>query len=366
MVRIFDLPPGGLTDGAVAQEVDAQGTPIKKEEISPEEVNPVPSEQAQILRKEFINAQNDKDNGERQIIRGGDSGRSIFAKEKVDRSARDKDPDVKSEVTVTESEGKDPYREGFQTPTEDNPAGSNAGGMRVSMRPKHSVYLMRVEFPDDIITELNDHIDNVIIPARKDQSQGLVGQINRDERSAQWHFPHVGDEVGEQFSSVLCRLGQEYVEHAVGGLEAETDVQTMWTIHSYEGDYNPMHDHGTRTSMGLSVILYLKVPPQIEALANPSVDFKGLNGASGAVDGFTYLQWGTNGMRDANMLRPITEEYVKPEVGTMIVFPAWLRHGVMPFFGEGERRTFSANINITPSQEWAQAQYNDLKHKGKV
>ena len=44
MVRIFDLPPGGLTDGAVAQEVDAQGTPIKKEEISPEEVNPVPSE----------------------------------------------------------------------------------------------------------------------------------------------------------------------------------------------------------------------------------------------------------------------------------------------------------------------------------
>jgi hypothetical protein len=33
--------------------------------------------------------------------------------------------------------------------------------------------------------------------------------------------------------------------------------------------------------------------------------FQGLNGASGAVDGFTYLCWGANGMRDVNMLRPI-------------------------------------------------------------
>ena len=75
-------------------------------------------------------------------------------------------------------------------------------------------------------------------------------------------------------------------------------------------------------------------------------EFGGLNSSSGAVDGFTYFTWGTNGMRDVNMLRPATEEYVKPEVGTLIMFPSWLRHSVNPFFGDGERRTFSANINI--------------------
>ena len=32
MVKIFDLPPGGLVDGSVAQEVDAQGKPINKNE----------------------------------------------------------------------------------------------------------------------------------------------------------------------------------------------------------------------------------------------------------------------------------------------------------------------------------------------
>jgi hypothetical protein len=34
----------------------------------------------------------------------------------------------------------------------------------------------------------------------------------------------------------------------------------------------------------------------------------------------------------------------------MLMFPSWLRHGVMPFFGEGERRTFSANMNVTPEE----------------
>jgi hypothetical protein len=43
--------------------------------------------------------------------------------------------------------------------------------------------------------------------------------------------------------------------------------------------------------MGLSMILYLKVPPQISALDNPSEQFGGLNQSSGAVDG-TILEFG--------------------------------------------------------------------------
>jgi hypothetical protein len=118
----------------------------------------------------------------------------------------------------------------------------------------------------------------------------------------------------------------------------------MWTVHSYEGDYNPLHDHGTKTTMGVSCIFYLKVPEQISNLTGEV----SLNNSSGATDGFTYLTWGTNGSRDVNMLRPITEEYIKPIEGTLIMFPSWLRHSVNPFFGEGERRTFSANISLHP------------------
>ena len=79
MVRIFDLPPGGLMDGAV------------------------PTENSQILRKEFINA----DNNRKPIFNKG----------------------PKSEVTVTESESPTEPVPRYATPTPDEPAGSNAGGI---------------------------------------------------------------------------------------------------------------------------------------------------------------------------------------------------------------------------------------------
>ena len=229
----------------------------------------------------------------------------------------------------------------------------NPGGIQIAMRPKTAVNMMRCQIPGEVTTEINEHIDNVIIPNNVDHSKGLVGQIRQDEKSAQLTFPHEDDEVGEMFSGVLQRLAKEFVDRSIG-IECETSMESMWTVHSYNGDYNPVHDHGTRTPMGVSLIYYLKVPRCIERLGNPAEEFGGLNESSGNVDGFTYLTWGSNGMRDINMLRPITEEYIKPEVGTLIMFPSWLRHGVMPFFSDvpnDERRTFSANINISLKQK---------------
>ena len=239
---------------------------------------------------------------------------------------------------------------------------TNPGGLQVAMRPKLAVNIMRIQFPEDVMSEINEHIDNTIIPSNKDYSKGLVGQISHDKRSAQLHFPHNDDGVGKQFSDVITRLGSEYIDRVVG-IRSDIEMQSMWTVHSYEGDYNPVHDHGTKTPMGLSCILYLKVPPQIEKLGNPAEHFEGLNKSSGAVDGFTYLTWGVNGMRDINILRPITEEYVKPEVGTMLMFPAWLRHGVMPFFGEGERRTFSCNMNVSPTEKLSGDHYRKTREE---
>ena len=255
-----------------------------------------------------------------------------------------------------------------ETPQPEQPSGdvqdtgANPSGLQIAMRPKLAVNIMRIQFPEDVMSEINEHIDNVIIPANKDYSKGLVGQISHGKRSAQLHFPHNDDGVGKQFSDVITRMGSEYIDRVVG-IRSEIEMQSMWTVHSYEGDYNPVHDHGTKTPMGLSCILYLKVPPQIEKLGNPAEHFEGLNESSGAIDGFTYLTWGVNGMRDINILRPITEEYVKPEVGTMLMFPAWLRHGVMPFFGEGERRTFSCNMNVSPTEKLSGDHYRKTREE---
>ena len=179
----------------------------------------------------------------------------------------------------------------------------NPGGIEIAMRPKVAVNIMRCQIPTEVTSELNQHIEDVIIPNNVDHSKGLVGQIRQHERSAQLTFPHEGDEVGEMFSGVLQRLAKEFVDRSIG-IECETSMESMWTVHSYSGDYNPVHDHGTRTPMGVSCIMYLQVPRCIATLGNPSENFDGLNESSGAVDGFTYLTWGTNAVSYTHLTLP--------------------------------------------------------------
>lgn len=294
-IRVFDLPPDGLVDGAVATETS--------------------------VKTNF-----------------------------VEKTNRDSKSDVKSDVSVTETEHNPPN---FSTPTEDNPAGNNPSGIRLSIRPKLAVNIMRVEFPLEIMDEINQEVD---------QRPHVFDRIGYGDKLL---FPYENNEVGEQFSGILLKLATEYMKHIVGDIKYDANIQDMWTTHSYEGNYNHVHEHDTETSIGISCILYLKVPPQIDTpllspagrSRNVSEINKGLNNSPGNVDGFTYLVWGTNGMKDINILKPITEEYVKPEVGMLIMFPSWVRHGVMPFFGEGELRTFSAIINIIPEHSLTENHY---------
>ena len=133
----------------------------------------------------------------------------------------------------------------------------------------------------------------------------------------------------------------------IGHGDTHPDIFEAWTVHSYAGDYNPLHDHGVKTPGGLSMIIYLQVPKCISDLPSPDDDGSiYFNDVSGHVDGFTYFNWSNLNKADIRMLYRAGEEYIKPEVGKLLIFPNWMKHAVMPFFGEGERRTFSANCNL--------------------
>ena len=232
-------------------------------------------------------------------------------------------------------------------------------GLKVSMKTKLALHMMRVEIPESAIDEINNYIDEELLT--KDErfgqvkgnttvsntySWGLVGQIKQNEKSAQIEFPITDETEGSvpaQVKTIIEQCARTYLQKAFD-MDAVIDAFEAWSVHSYAGDYNPLHDHGVVTQQGLSCILYLKVPPQIEKI-NAEEQWNLANN-SGAVDGFTYFQWGVNGRSDTKILRPATDEYVKPEKGVLMIFPNWLRHAVMPFSGEGERRTFSTNINV--------------------
>ena len=218
-------------------------------------------------------------------------------------------------------------------------------GMRVALRPIKALNIMRVEVPDEIVDEINTHIDTDIIPANKSYADGLVGQLKNNEKSAQLEFP-LDDEVGETVTTILNQIGTTYLRSAYQR-DANAELYNCWTNHAYAGDYNPFHDHGVKTMAGLSGFLWLKVPECIKKLdgENPNI-----NGASGAVDGFTHLIWGTSTRKDLLQLKPQTEDYIKPEAGVMLIFPNWLKHQVLPFFGEGERRSMAFNWNVNDSE----------------
>ena len=219
-------------------------------------------------------------------------------------------------------------------------------GLRFAIRPIKDFSLGRIEFPMEIIDEVNDHIDNVIIPKSDSFADGLVGQLKNDEKSAQLDFPF-DDEVGKQLETVFNQIGSTYLKQGYER-DSKAEVFQCWSNHAYAGDYNPFHDHGCQTLTGLSGFLWLKVPECIEKLdENPTA----LHNASGSVDGFTHLIWGQSTRKDVLQLRGQTEDYVKPVVGVMLVFPNWLKHQVLPFFGEGERRSMAMNWNVRDSEQ---------------
>ena len=219
-------------------------------------------------------------------------------------------------------------------------------GLKFAIRPIKNFSIGRIEFPMEIIDEVNDHIDNVIIPKSDSFADGLVGQLKNDDKSAQLDFPF-DDEIGKQLETVFNQIGTTYLKQGYER-DSRSEVFQCWTNHAYAGDYNPYHDHGCQTLAGLSGFLWLKVPECIKTLAEVP---ESLSGASGAVDGFTQMIWGQSSRKDVLQLHNQTEDYVKPIVGVMLVFPNWLKHQVLPFFGEGERRSMAMNWNVRDSEQ---------------
>ena len=211
------------------------------------------------------------------------------------------------------------------------------------MRNKLALQMLHVTLPPDFVDKINNFIDGKV------ENLDVIRQ-NSDSK----YPPGIDLDIGltednqdvKLLKSTLDTICGEYLRQ-IGHGDSHVDVFESWSILSYAGDYNPLHAHGCQTPAGMSMILYLKVPKCIEE--KPS--FPQLHNATGDIDGHTGLITSTNTIHDVYRLKLDAQEYIKPKKGFMIIFPNWLQHCVMPFFGDGERRTMSANFNIRDSKE---------------
>ena len=115
-------------------------------------------------------------------------------------------------------------------------------GLKFAIRPIKDFSIGRIEFPMEIIDEVNEHIDNEIIPKNDSFADGLVGQLKNDAKSAQLDFPF-DNEVGKQLETVFNQIGSTYLKQGYDR-DSSAEVFQCWTNHAYAGDYNPYHDHG--------------------------------------------------------------------------------------------------------------------------
>ena len=222
----------------------------------------------------------------------------------------------------------------------------------VRIMPLPAVYVMETTMPESMVDSVNDYIDEYRKKEdRESLAPTLVGQIDKGEQLLLDHT----DKRLVEYTQFISNLGVEYINYygksgnkVSGPKQVETD-QT-WSVHSYDGDYNPIHDHGTKTVMGISTTAWTKVPEQI-GRTNATSPTYSLYNESGHADGCIMFSYGQTSSLDAQRLKPSQLITVTPEVGKLLVFPSWLQHMVFPFKGEGERRTIASNLNCWDVQQ---------------
>ncbi len=221
--------------------------------------------------------------------------------------------------------------------------------INLKMHELPQIILMEAQLPMPMVDDLNTYLDNLMVAEdRLDHSKNLVGQI----QSGQQLTMNAEDEKVIRFTQTINQLGMEYIKHFVRRIGSsklfpdnmQVGVDEMWSVHSYEGDYNPIHDHSVPSLTGLAATTWTKVPEQITKQKSPNDGEYNLFGASGNSDGFLAFNYGKTSSLDNPMLKPPTTCTIQPEVGKLFIFPIWLQHMVYPFKGEGERRTIAANL----------------------
>ena len=218
----------------------------------------------------------------------------------------------------------------------------------VTVHNMASVFVMQTEMPINMVNDINDYLDEYKEDEnKKSLADTLVGQIYQGEQLLMDN----ADPRLKEYTDFVCGLGADYInfftQQTVTKLKAPKAVaiDETWSVHSYEGDYNPIHDHGTKTIMGISTTGWTKVPQQILDQPVAGSPEYSLYNTSGVCDGYIAFNYGLNQLMDTDRLRPPQSFVMQPEVGKLLVFPSWLQHMVYPFKGEGERRTIASNLN---------------------
>lgn len=223
-----------------------------------------------------------------------------------------------------------------------------------------SAIVLHFTVPDLILNDLHNFTEEVLEDKQYHDKRNAEPFLAADIR--QQYFLNQNDPRVARYCDWQQAKAVEYIEAYVeqskmvsssGGYpDCEIKTEDVWSVHSFESEYNPIHSHNVKTGYGLATVTYTKLPetmkihrPEDEARYNQYGLFK--DDLAGITDGYISLQAGPQkNLQQLRNFETTQQVAVRPEVGLMVMFPIWMNHCVYPFKGKGERRSVASNLVI--------------------
>ena len=179
-----------------------------------------------------------------------------------------------------------------------------------------------VKIPKKIVSKINKEVDNILQNKTKtkksDYSKKLVGEV-KQELALSKTF------VNKYLINFLRNNIKNFIKKSSNKKINSIKLKNFWVVRQFKNEYNPIHYH----SGSISGVGYLKIPKNFmkskkKSKTNGTIDF--IHGSRSLLNKSIFNH--------------------KPKVGDMIIFPNYLMHTAYPFNVDGERRSFSFNIDI--------------------
>ena len=179
-----------------------------------------------------------------------------------------------------------------------------------------------IKIPKKIINQINKEFEKIIknknLSKKSDYSKKLVGQVNQEiELSKSFIIKNLKKFINENIN--------QFLKKTLNKKSNRIKIKNLWVVKQLKNDYNPIHFHNG----DLSGVGYLKIPKNLtkgnkKLKTNGTIDF--IHGSKSFLSNSIY-----------NHI---------PKVGDLILFPNYLMHTAYPFEKDGERRSFSFNLEV--------------------
>lgn len=195
-------------------------------------------------------------------------------------------------------------------------------------------WLIEDQLDNELLNDIKNFFDKNLEFLYKDKE----GYSTTGENAEQYWIKMKGEKHFHFKNKEYEDIERRFREGIYGRLKAASllksdDIQlrqsTAWTVIGEEGSYHTIHNHTNGVMGGVSVVLYLNVPESEHDDKSNSI-FLVLHTDPSS----HFVKHGCSSYR-----------HVKPEVGTLLIFPYHVPHGTYPQT-KGIRQTFNVDYEF--------------------